>query len=104
MPLQLTQTRVVAFKGSNRPAPPPVWALTELLEGITNKEFLKPLDWVWTDHEGVMVILTPFPWELNVTQHYKILHVAEEVQEEEIRKEVVVRLGPRLMEKAQLTK
>ena len=50
------------------------------------------------------VILAPFPWELNVTQHYKILHIAEEVSEEDIRKEVVVRLGARIMEKAQLTK
>ena len=86
MPPQLTQTRVAAFKRNNRPAPLPVWALIELPEGITNEEFFKPSTQVRTDHEGVMVILAPFPWELNVTQHYKILHVAEEVQEEEIRK------------------
>ena len=104
MPPQLTQTRVAAFKGNNGPAPPPVWALIELPEGITNEEFLKPLNWVRTDHDGMMVILAPFPWELNVTQHYKILHIAEEVLEEDIRKEVGVRLGARITEKAQLMK
>ena len=59
---------------------------------------------VRTDHKGVMVIMAPFPWELNATQYYKILHIAEEVPEEDIRKEVVVRLGARITEKAQLIK
>ena len=104
MPPQLTLTRVAAFKGNNGPAPPPVWALIELPEGLTNKEFLKPSNRVRIDHDGVTVILTPVPWVLNVTQHYKILHITEEVSEEEIRKEVVARLGARITEKAQLTK
>ena len=104
MPPQLTLTRVAAFKGNNRPAPPPVWALIELPEGLTNEEFLKPSNRVRTDHDGMTVILAPFPWELNVTQHYKILHIAEEVLEEDIRNEVVARLGARITEKAQLTK
>ena len=59
MPPQLTLTRVAAFKGNNGPAPPPVWALIELPEGLTNEEFLKPSNRVRTDHDGVMVILAP---------------------------------------------
>ena len=49
--------RVAALKGNNGPAPPPVWALIEVPEGITNEEFLKPSNQVRTDHEGMTVIL-----------------------------------------------
>ena len=95
--------QATAYRVGSGPVPPPVWELIMLPEEVTNKEFLKAKNCIRMNREGMVIILAPFLWQLNTTQHFKILHISEELREKEIKKVAMERIGSRITEEIQLT-
>ena len=103
MPPQLEMQQAIPYRVGSELAPPPVWQLIMLPEEVTNEEFLKLKNCIRMNRKGMAIILAPFPWELNMTQHFKMLHIPKELREREIKKVVMERIGSRITEKIKLT-
>ena len=64
-----------------------VWVIVTLLEGVSNKKLLLGgKSRLLMAKGGRVIVLTPFPWELNVTQHFKLLRVPDYYMVENVEK------------------